>query len=256
MMKRRAFLSMTAAAALVPAGPLLAETRIVLNEVQGYLNLRADPDPNSRVRVSVRAGTEVTVHERRGDWLLVSIEGGLGGWGPIAYLSPVGRRREPRPVLRQLYVNSPRDGYLNLRSRPTTNARILMGMPNGTRVRVLSESGPWLRVRLDDGAEGWAHGRYLVADPPGRGNGGRSGDRRSDRGGPPQPGEFLVVNAPGDGFLNLRTAPSSRADIILRMRHGARVQIMETLGDWVRVRHESGQTGWASARYLRRVGRR
>jgi uncharacterized protein YgiM (DUF1202 family) len=68
------------------------------------------------------------------------------------------------------------------------------------------------------------------------------------------PAEGLVINSPGDGFLNLRTGPGSGFDIIYAMPHGSEVHTLEWSGPWVRVRHESGRTGWCSAQYLARNG--
>lgn len=64
----------------------------------------------------------------------------------------------------------------------------------------------------------------------------------------------LVVLSPSDGFLNLRTGPGSGFDIIFAMPNGSTVQTLEWSGSWVRVRHESGRTGWCAARYLARAG--
>jgi len=58
--------------------------------------------------------------------------------------------------------------------------------------------------------------------------------------------EMRMVSSPGDGFLNLRTGPGTRYQIILPMPHGSTVELFETSGNWGRVLHEeSGATGWA-----------
>ncbi|MEL7099291.1 MAG: SH3 domain-containing protein [Pseudomonadota bacterium] len=61
------------------------------------------------------------------------------------------------------YINSPGDGFLNLRKGPATSYSIIMEMKHGTSAKVLSRSGKWLKVRHQTGRTGWAHGRYLVA---------------------------------------------------------------------------------------------
>ena len=62
--------------------------------------------------------------------------------------------------------------------------------------------------------------------------------------------EKLRVHSPGDGFLNLRTGPGTGYAIVREMYNGQTVRILERKGSWVRVRHSSGATGWASAKYL------
>ncbi|HCQ66510.1 MAG TPA: hypothetical protein DIU07_15785 [Rhodobacteraceae bacterium] len=66
--------------------------------------------------------------------------------------------------------------------------------------------------------------------------------------------DALVINSPGDGFVDLRTGPGSGFDTIYAMPHGSEVHTLEWSGPWVRVRHESGHTGWCSAQYLARTG--
>ncbi len=63
--------------------------------------------------------------------------------------------------------------------------------------------------------------------------------------------ETLRVHSPGDGFLNLRTGPGSGYAIITQMDHGSYLDTLESAGKWVRVRHESGATGWAFRKHMR-----
>lgn len=128
-------------------------------------------------------------------------------------------------------VNSPGDGFLNLRTGPGTNFDILRQMPHGSSVRVLERAGSWARVRHESGAVGWASLRYMVPVSPAP--------------------TYLIVNDPTDGWLNLRTGPGTEFDIIRRMDNGTWVEVLEGAGNWVRVRHGSGAVGWAYRTYMR-----
>jgi len=70
----------------------------------------------------------------------------------------------------------------------------------------------------------------------------------------PARADGLVVNAPGKGFLDLRTGPGSGFDTVFAMPHGSHVDTLEWSGPWVRVRHETGRTGWCAAQFLARTG--
>jgi len=129
-------------------------------------------------------------------------------------------------------VNSPGDGFLNLRTGPGSGFAILLAMDHGSLVEVLEVSGKWSRVRHDDsGAEGWAFSRHLAPFEAGV--------------------AMKFVYSPGDGFLNLRTGPGSGFAIVRRMFNGDAVEIVERKGGWVRVYHQSGETGWCYEAYLR-----
>lgn len=59
-------------------------------------------------------------------------------------------------------VNSPGDGYLNLRTGPGSDFRILRRMYHGERVDILERKGNWVRVyHHPTGARGWAYAKYL-----------------------------------------------------------------------------------------------
>ncbi|QQA41538.1 SH3 domain-containing protein [Pelagovum pacificum] len=130
-----------------------------------------------------------------------------------------------------LYVHAPGDGYLNLRTGPGTGYAIAAEMYHGSGVDVLDKPGAWYRVRHPDtGLSGWAHSSYLT--------------HRTDL-------RDMYVNSPGDGFLNLRTGPTSGAQVIRRMYHGDAVSLQGRNGRWFFLYHHgSGSQGWAHGRYL------
>lgn len=66
--------------------------------------------------------------------------------------------------------------------------------------------------------------------------------------------DALIVNSPHDGHLNLRTGPGTGFDVVYAMPHGSEVYTLEWSGQWVRVRHETGVTGWCSSKFLARMG--
>lgn len=130
----------------------------------------------------------------------------------------------------QRVVHSPGDGFLNLRTGPGSEFGIIRRMYHGSRVETLEWAGGWVRVRHESGDVGWAFAQYLVRPTT----------------------NDLRVYSPGDGYLNLRTGPGTRFDIITRMYNGEGVRVLEASGTWVRVQHESGLVGWCSSNFLRR----
>ncbi len=72
---------------------------------------------------------------------------------------------------------------------------------------------------------------------------------------PPTKGSIARVNSPGDGFLALRTMPSSTAgERILQIPHGATVSVGSCLGGgrggrWCRASY-NGYSGWVFDSYL------
>ena len=129
-------------------------------------------------------------------------------------------------------VNSPGDGFLNLRTGPGSSFQIVRRMGHGSLVDILETKGKWSRVRHQvSGAEGWAFRKFLVREETGP--------------------AFKRVWSPGDGYLNLRSGPGSDFAILRRMFNDEYVEIVERRGNWVRVYHQSGAEGWAYSKYLR-----
>jgi N-acetylmuramoyl-L-alanine amidase len=127
-----------------------------------------------------------------------------------------------------LIVNSPGDGFLNLRTGPGTGFGIVYAMPHGSEVYTLEWSGRWVRVQHETGHTGWCASKYLARMGP----------------------ERLYVYSASDGFLNLRSGPGTNHGIIMQMYNDEVVEVLGSSGNWRQVRHESGAVGWAHGRYL------
>ncbi|QRF65942.1 SH3 domain-containing protein [Ponticoccus alexandrii] len=145
-----------------------------------------------------------------------------------------------------LFVNTPRDGYLNLRSGPSTSYGVQYQMPHGTEVEILRKQGDWAQLRHETGRTGWAASRYLTTwaeeQPrrPGREPGADTTDQLP----------ALYVDAPGYGGLNLRSGPGTGNAVLLTMAQGDRVEELGRTGDWRLLRLSSGKVGWAHGGYL------
>lgn len=78
---------------------------------------------------------------------------------------------QPAPLISPGTVTRPKTLYvtatsLNVRAAPSAGADVLLKVPLGSKVVAVSQSGPWVEVRLTNGATGWMSGQYLAADPP------------------------------------------------------------------------------------------
>jgi uncharacterized protein YraI len=158
-----------------------------------------------------------------------------------------------------LWVEAPRDGYLNLRSGPSTEYQVISQTPHGSKVKVLKTPGKWYKVRHASGAVGWAHSRFLTADRP-KGydrDGGYAGQfapvpngHTGGKHGGKHGGQDYWVYAPGYKGLNLRHGPGTQFPVILTMQQRDRATELDRYGKWILLRHGSGQIGWAHGDYL------
>lgn len=63
-------------------------------------------------------------------------------------------------------------------------------------------------------------------------------------------GKTAIVDTPNDGTLNVREKPTLNGKIITRIREGDAVEVLETNGEWARVRFD---VGWVQTKFLRGV---
>ncbi|WP_179380371.1 SH3 domain-containing protein [Jannaschia marina] len=68
----------------------------------------------------------------------------------------------------------------------------------------------------------------------------------------PVPAQTLYVAQTSDGYLNMRSGPGTRFDVLRRLSPGDRVDVQETEGSWYYVRLPSGARGWVSGNFLER----
>jgi uncharacterized protein YgiM (DUF1202 family) len=142
-------------------------------------------------------------------------------------------------------IDSPRSGYVNLRAGPATTYFVERAISNGTHVQLLARSGDWAMIQLNNGGEGWILAKYLVRQR-------KPAPKPGVAAAPAMPMPYTSVVWPENGNLNLRSGPGTQHPVLQAMHAGSWVEVTESAGIWVRVRHESGAEGWAYRKYLTR----
>jgi SH3-like domain-containing protein len=82
---------------------------------------------------------------------------------PAAEPRPPAAGQAPAPPPQILYVKV---HLANFREGVGTSRRILRVLPQGARLQLLESRASWLRVRLDDGQEGWIAESLTSATAP------------------------------------------------------------------------------------------
>lgn len=133
---------------------------------------------------------------------------------------------------RTVYISSTGSGTLNLRSGPGKDTGVKGYVCHGDRVTPLDESGIWSKVRTESGKVGWIKTKYIDGTTRALGTGTKT------------------VRTSG-GSLNLRSGPGTGYGIRGSVPNGAKVKVLNTEDDWVRVSVLStDETGWIKARYI------
>jgi uncharacterized protein YgiM (DUF1202 family) len=116
------------------------------------VNLRSGPSTGNTVLRVVPAGTTVQISDTVQNGFRYVNYDGLAGWIADQYLGSVNQ-----PSGETAVTTAP----LNLRAEPSTSARILLVMPSGALVQLLSGTAPGWRQVSYKGTVGWAATNYL-----------------------------------------------------------------------------------------------
>ena len=185
------------------------------------------------------------------------------------------------------YVDVKPKTSLNMRTKPSTNASIIIKLAKGIEVNVISEQNGWSLVKVY-GKEGYVSSEYLSIVNPGSNLGTDSEETKVNSNNDPitpapavNEGETLPSPTPvveiGDtdlieneqpesetpklettlkyvninpaSNLNMRSEPSTNGAIITKLASGTAVTVYSEENGWAKV-NANGKTGYVSVKYL------
>lgn len=121
----------------------------------GSLNVRETPD--GKKIGSLKKGAIVTILGKDGDWLLVT-DGDLTGYVAARYIEII----EDKPVDPETGVATVKTSgsALNMRQSPSTSAKVITKIANGSTVTVVEKGEKWTKVKYN-GKTGYVSTQYL-----------------------------------------------------------------------------------------------
>ena len=111
---------------------------------------------------------------------------------------------------------------VNLRTGPGKTYSVKWEYGSGFPVKVVEKRGKWIKVKDFEGDTGWVHNSLLQNHPQ----------------------MIVKVNKGQDKKINIRSKPGTKNKIIGKAYYGVVFETLSNKSDWVKVKHESGLTGW------------
>lgn len=105
----------------------------------------------------------------------------------------------------------------NVRSGPGTHYKVSWKLEKWHPINITKQSGEWYHFEDFEGDTGWIH-KSLV-------------------------GRTRTVIVTGDD-CNVRAQPNINGKIRFKSGRGVSYKVLSRKGDWVRIRHAGGDTGW------------
>jgi len=248
---------LSAVSPVFPMHRVIAAEPIVGLVTAGQLNVRSGPGTTYPVIAVLQQFEQVTLIGRNStaSWVQVRLVDGTVGWcssryidSPVPFSSlPLAIPPAPPGVPSTIPVTTappPGSGplgmtlsaRLNVRSGPSVGYSVIAILVEGQQVALIGRNpnGTWLQVRLNDSLTGWVNAAYI-----------RTSAVINSL---PVTGEYEPWGVVTTGALNVRSAPSFTASVILTASEGQGVGLLgrSASGQWIKVRINS-QIGWASA---------
>jgi SH3-like domain-containing protein len=105
------------------------------------------------------------------------------------------------------------------RSGPSDKDEVKWILTRGFPLQVIKTKGKWLKVRDFENDEGWVYAPLTKATP------------------------HTIVKAK---VVNIRSGPGEKYRAIGQAHYGVVFRTLEKTKSWIKVKHESGKTGWVS----------
>jgi SH3-like domain-containing protein len=170
---------------------------------------------------------------------------------PTASLQPAALQTEisqaPPAIDPSLRPDAIGSRAVNLRVGPSTGTATVAVLQPGQALHTGETQNGWTAITLDDGTTGWVYSRYLAsvaATLPAE----IAAPAQTD-----EPAPRKAVVSGGDGNLEGRTAriesrlavfSAPDGETLFRTEPGERVRILDSNGDWLKIRTADGTIGW------------
>ena len=241
------------------------------------LNLRQSASPSAGVLQVLPKGTALTVLDASDSaWVKVQTAGGTQGWCSRQYLSLSGGTQTGAGTGGSQAATAKTTDYLNLREGAGTNYKVLLTLGKDVTVAVLDNSNAqWVKVRTQNGTQGWCSRQYLTVSAPT--GGGTSSAPAGSSSAPSSPPSSSVSSNPAAGVgegdsgggsesgtpgitgatvtadvLRLREQANTDSKVLANLTNGTVLQVLSApASGWVRVRTADGKTGYVSTDYVR-----
>ena len=135
------------------------------------INVRSGPSQANKKLFALKAGTEVDVTGRSGDWVAITDGKDREGWVdatllenvdlkalPVVKNTPAAEAETPQKATS---VKKVAGSGVTVRSGPGKSNKSLFNLSGGSQVTVLDDSKGWLKIKDAQGRTGWAYKSYI-----------------------------------------------------------------------------------------------
>ncbi len=235
--KRGLFVLVALVLCLLPLMPVFAEadnTNAMISKAKSGRELRAYASDEAKIVKLLPSGTRVNALWLQDGWYYVQAGDQKGFIIESVVIIDEAKREEQKastPFLTAM-VSTASGGNLNLRQSPSTSAKVVSSLSNGTKVTVYDQQNGWALISAGS-KEGYVATRYLSF---GSAN--------------PVVTKGVIANLKPTSCVRMRKQPSVTSTVVGLFSNGQQVEILGQSGNFYRVR-AYGINGYISMSYVR-----
>ncbi|WP_284561829.1 N-acetylmuramoyl-L-alanine amidase [Bacillus sp. T2.9-1] len=221
----------------IPTHQLVSAENQLTVQANTVVNVRENPGLDQTVIGKMEIGKAYPLLKEEKDWIEIQYTSSSTGW-VAAYLVTKNGQNTDNGTIETEQSNSIStkatitENGLRLRKGPGTNYQVITTLGKGIEVTVLSTSGDWYQIKTSLGS-GWVHNDYL-----------QFGKSESQSSTIEETEDSNLQSATViEDQVNLRSNPSTNADIIGKISIDTVITIIEEETEWAKIQY-SGNIGW------------
>ncbi|WP_455539439.1 SH3 domain-containing protein [Terrisporobacter sp.] len=195
--------------------------------VKQNVNMRKGSSTNHKVTNVLEKGTEVKILSESNGWYKVQNSDGEKGWSNSQFIDASDEEIENAKSVSGTVLEP-----LNFRQGPSMDEEIMSVHEKGSKVKVLSESNGWYKVKDANGQVGWSYAKYI-----------KTSDKKLSWSNDDTNGTFKNT-------ANMRKGASTNYDVIKLVQEGEKVKVISALDGWYKLQTSDGQIGWTHGSHV------
>ena len=207
------------------------------------LNIRSGAGTNYSVITKVYKGESVNILDSSNGWNKVELSNGKVGWASSDYIN----------INHNLQNGTNISGYgkittsvLNVRSGAGTSYSVIAKAYEGEKVELLESLNGWYKIKLSNGTIGWSSSDYITKIDNNDNNNSSNDNTQSGI-------EISGYGKIATSVLNVRNGAGTSYSVIAKAYEGEKVELLESLNGWYKIKLSNGTIGWSSSDYLTKI---
>ena len=207
------------------------------------LNIRSGAGTNYSVITKVYKGESVNILDSSNGWNKVELSNGKVGWASSDYININHNLQNGTNISGHGKITT---SVLNVRSGAGTSYSVIAKAYEGEKVELLESLNGWYKIKLSNGTIGWSSSDYITKIDNNDNNNSSNDNTQSGI-------EISGYGKIATSVLNVRNGAGTSYSVIAKAYEGEKVELLESLNGWYKIKLSNGTIGWSSSDYITKI---